>query len=324
MAPTRIEIERVLCPTDFSYLSTRALDHAAAIGRWFEARVEVLHVIPFVIPAGTGDMPYFPAPAAATPKVRESELRELQQFVSAAVRAGAAVETELREGSPAREIVRWAEERSADLLVMGTHGRSGLERLLLGSVAEEVLRHAPCPVLTVCHGEAPAGPALFRRIICATDLSEASAHTIGVALSLAEENQAALTLVHVLEGLVAASYVAPVPLGVPHEGSQREGLERDALTRLRAAAPDEARTWCQVTEKVRAGCAHQQILRLAAEKKADLIVVGTHGRGPLEQMFFGSTSRHVVRGAACPVLSVPAAKPAGASGREAAVLTASS
>jgi nucleotide-binding universal stress UspA family protein len=111
---------------------------------------------------------------------------------------------------------------------------------------------------------------------------------------------------------------------VPHEGPRREELEKDALARLRAAAPDEARTWCQVTEKVRAGCAHEEILRLAAEKKADLIVVGSHGRGPLERMFFGSTSRHVVRGAACPVLSVPAAKPARVSGHEAAALGASS
>lgn len=320
MAPARIQVRIVLCPTDFSDYSARALRHATFLSRWFESRLSVLHVIPYVIPAGVGDMPYLPAPRTSSAAVRENELRELRRFAALAEEEGATVEAEIREGDPAHEISTWTAESPAGLVVMGTHGRTGLERLLLGSVTEEVLRRAACPVLTVAR-TTDRQPGVFRRILCATDLRDVSANTIDFALSLAEEGESELVLVHVLEGLEPA-FGQPVPLGVPLDGPRPADFEGDALQRLRKAVPKDARAFCHVEEVVVAGRARDEILRLAAERNADLVVVGAQWHHPVDRVFFGSTSRHVVRNARCPVLSVPGTQRARSQGREAAATPA--
>jgi nucleotide-binding universal stress UspA family protein len=190
----RIQIERILCPTDFSEFSVRALRHATALARRFGARLTVLHVIPQWVPY-THAPAYFPGPMLANPALCRHVEQDVREFAAPAIEAGVPVETMLREAEPWREIQAVAEELPADLVVMGTHGRGGFEQLLLGAVAEKVLRRAPCPVLTVCHEEGRTweAPGLIRRILCATDLSEASGPTIRYALSLAEEYEAAVT-----------------------------------------------------------------------------------------------------------------------------------
>jgi nucleotide-binding universal stress UspA family protein len=316
MAPTRTSIERILCPVDFSEFSARALERAVLLARWFEARVEVLHVIPFVVPAGAG-LPYFPAPVESTKSLRDQSRKELEKFVEPFLNDGAAVELKVLEGDPWRIIRDEAEALPADLLVMGTHGRGGFEHLLLGSVTEKVMRRAPCPVLTVGrvapHGT--RGP-LFRNIVCASDLTESSARTVDTALSLAEENAAHLTLLHVVDTLPGEGG-ARLYLAVPEIGPLRRDLVAAARERLRQAVPDEARDFCDVSERVETGSAWGEILRVAEEVGADLIVMGEHVHGPIGRAFFGSTSSHVVRQATCPVLVVREARKT--PGREEAV-----
>jgi nucleotide-binding universal stress UspA family protein len=171
---------------------------------------------------------------------------------------------------------------------MGTHGRSGLKRLVLGSVTEAVLRNAPAPVLTV-HRDVAHRKGLFRRIICATDVSENTARTIAVAMALADEGANRLTVLNVIE-----------------EGkeSSRGDLERAALSALQRLIPDEARNSYRIEEHVAFGQADREILRIAAEEDADLVVMGTHRHAALGPLF-GSAVRGVVRDAACPVLLVP-------------------
>lgn len=303
MAPTRIEMDRILCPVDFSEFSTRALERAVRLGKWFDARVEVLHVIPFSMPPGAG-LPYLAIPLEATRAQRERAIRDVGDLVAPYLGEGVPIETKVLEGDPWRVIRDEAEAIPADLLVMGTHGRSGFEHLLLGSVTEKVLRRAPCPVITV--GEVPphprAGPP-FRRILCAADLTHASEHTLDVALSLASENDAAVTLLHVVEALPAQTG-SRLYLAVPEIGPLRHELMGQAKAQLHKAVPDEARDFCAVTERVEAGAAWSEILRVAEELDADLIVMGAHTRGAVGRMFFGSTSSHVVRRAACPVLVI--------------------
>ena len=201
MAPIRIDMKRILCPVDFSEFSLRALERAAPLADWFDAEVVALHVIPFLTPPGPG-LPYFPAPLQTTKEQEAQAERDLKDLVAPFVAEGVDVKTRVRRGDAWREILAEAEGLSADLVVMGTHGRSGFEHLLLGSVTEKVVRRATCPVLTVSNLPAPprVGP-LFRRVLCAADLTEASAHTIDFALALAEENQADVTLLHVIEEL---------------------------------------------------------------------------------------------------------------------------
>jgi nucleotide-binding universal stress UspA family protein len=309
MAPARIDIERILCPVDFSEFSSRALERAVRLGNWFEARVEALHVIPFVMPAGAG-LPYFPAPVAATAAQREQAGRDLDRFVEPFLGEGVAIETRVREGDPWRVIREEAEALPADLVVMGTHGRGGFEHLLLGSVTEKVLRKVSCPVLTVGNvSPHPRKGPLFRRILCAADLSAASEHSLDMALSLAGENDARITLLHVVES-VPGETGARLYLAVPEIGPLRHELMEQARARLREAVPDTARDFCDVGERVEAGTAWREILRVAEEMDADLIVMGAHARGPIGRVIFGSTANHVVRQAACPVLVVRETKSA--------------
>lgn len=299
----RIRIERILCPTDFSVFSTRALRHAAALARRFEARLTVLHVIPQWIPYTHGPA-YFPAPMLANPSLCRHVEEDLREFAAPAIDAGVPVETMMREAEPWREIQAIAEELPADLLVMGTHGRGGFEQLLLGAVAEKVLHRAPCPVLTVCHEEGRTweAPGLIRRILCATDLSESSSATVRYALSLAAEYQASLTLLHVLEGVPASDN--PAYKELPETAALLHQIEGVAREQLHRAVPDDARDWCDVTERIGLGRAHREVLRVAAEESADLIVMGARRHGLLARTVMGSSSHHVVREASCPVLTV--------------------
>jgi nucleotide-binding universal stress UspA family protein len=301
---TMIEIARILCPVDFSEFSRHAVDHALAIAHWYGARVTALHVIPPVataIPAG--DAGIYP-PLVLTP----DELRRLQTELAAFVGGGAGeppVEALVVAGRITSEIVRLAREMPADLLVMGTHGRSGFERLLLGSATEKMLRKAPCPLLTVprrAPDAVPAGGALFTRILCAVDFSPSSLQALALAESLAKEADAELTVLHVLEPV---SFVEPVTMG----GSGAPPIDPDAPTaarrRLSGVVSSEARTFSHLSEVVTSGKPYREILREAADRRSELIVLGAHGGG-LGVAAFGSTTNHVVRDATCPVLSVRA------------------
>jgi nucleotide-binding universal stress UspA family protein len=227
---------------------------------------------------------------------------ELQRFAKPAADAGLETRVRLLEGNATRSILEEARDAGADLIVLGTHGREGFERLVLGSVAEKVLRQAACPVLTVGQPAAgpPPGPPLYGRILCAVDFSRCSLRALDYALSLAQEAKALLHVLHVLEWAPdqgIREHAAPDPgLG--------DFLVREATQRLREAIPEEARDWCRPEEIVSTGKPYAAILREAREKGSELIVMGVRGRGALDLALFGSTTHHVVRQAPCPVLTI--------------------
>jgi nucleotide-binding universal stress UspA family protein len=295
-----LPIEKILCPTDFSVFSSRSLRHAVSLARQFGAGLKVAHVIPGMSPhAAPGLHPTF---ITTDPRTRELAETELKSFVAPAVEARIPVETEVREGDAWRAILAMAQELPADLVVMGTHGRGGFERLVLGSVAEKLLHRLPCPILTVCHEEGKTweAPGLVQRILCATDLSTSSANTVAAALSLAAKNQARATLLHVIEELPLMGETAFFAEGAAY----RKQLERKAAQDLHEAAQKaEAQFGVEVDEWVGSGPAHKEILRMATEERADLIVLGP-GHGALDHFLFGSHAQQVVRQATCPVLIV--------------------
>lgn len=299
-----ITIRRILCPCDFSEFSARALRHAAALAKWYEASLTCLHVYPWA-PVPPTKLPTVTGLPRLTPEIRETVLGELRSFVEPARAAGIPVEVAVAEGEPVHEIVGQANR--ADLVVLGTHGRGGFERLMLGSVAEKVLRKSPCPVLTVprqAPGEAPREAPAFRHILCPLDFSGASLRALEYALSLAKEADARLTLLHVIESL---------PEEEPPENLRfdvlgyRDYLRRAAGDRLLGLIPEGAREWCRPEVVVAPGKAYRGILNTAAARHADLIVMGVAGHGTLDSLLFGSTTQYVVRAAACPVLSIRAA-----------------
>jgi nucleotide-binding universal stress UspA family protein len=296
-----ISINRILCPVDFSDASRVALEHAAALARWYDALLTALHVVPLVPTTLT----FPPAISAATmePVSPEFLRDELRRFV-APVAETVPVDTVVVSGEPARAVIEKAWALESDLLVLGTHGRSGFERFVLGSVTEKVLRRATCPVLTVPPAVADrptAGRPPYKRILCPVDFSATADRALRYACSLAEEAKARLTVLHVLEWFPDQEIREHRHFDVPE---YRRFLEEDARRRLADAIPEDARTWCEPAEKVGCGKAWREILRVAADETSDAIVMGVHGRGAFDLALFGSTTNHVVRQAHCPVLTV--------------------
>jgi nucleotide-binding universal stress UspA family protein len=299
-----IQIKRILCAVDFSDFSRRALDHALAVARTYGAGVTALHVLP-AAPALTAVPYYFGAeiaPIALPPIDLGQVTAELQRFIETEQVPGIRVETLVTEALDThREILVQADRLQADLIVLGTHGRSGFERLYLGSVTEKVLRKAHSPVMTVppkVPDAMPPGPAAFTRILCALDFSDSSRLALDYALSLAQENKAALTLTHVIETHpLYADFAPPVTLDL-------DAWTRDARARLHAMVPGAARTSCNIAEIVHEGKPYREILQLAKTLDVDLIVLGVRGRGAADMFFFGSTTHHVIREARCAVLTL--------------------
>jgi len=290
-----ITINRILCPTDFSELSRSALRHAVALARWYESEITLLYVAPAAIAAA--EVSYVPT-AWVSPETREKLRRDLHAFAEAARAEGLPVRVDIAEGNPALEILDTARSEAFDLIVMGTHGRHGLESWVLGSVTEAVLRSSPCPVLTVAPRTRPAPTARFDTILCPVDFSPTSAVTAHEASLLAAETEARLVLFHVIERVGGPP--GPVPAGFDRKAYRAEAEDnvRRRLRRLRAPGSDaeEAVAW---------GWPDREILRVAREQPIGLIVMGAHG-GPMDSILFGSTAHKVVRRASCPVLVVPA------------------
>jgi nucleotide-binding universal stress UspA family protein len=215
----------------------------------------------------------------------------------------------LVEGDPSGEILRQARAVRADLIVMGTHGRRGFERWMLGSVAERVVHKARCAVLTVPRPPkgAPTPPGrLYETILCAADLAGSQA-TLEAAFSIARSSGARLTLLHVLEDLRPYESAARVAhLDWP---ALLEGLEGDARDRLLTAATREPVGGGPVDVVVATGKPYREIVKLADTSGASLIVMGIHGRAPLDGLFLGATALHVLRQAGCPVLTVRRPEP---------------
>jgi len=303
-----IQIQRILCPIDFSDCSRRALDHAVALAKWYDATLTVFHVCaPVPVSAYATVASTIPASQVGGENVNDVRAA-MQTFAAIEDGARVPVAFEIGKGDAAREIVAVANAVETDLIVLGTHGRSGFERFVLGSVTEKVLRKAGCPVLTVPPRltDAASSPSVtFKRILCAIDFSDCSMRGLEYATSLAQEANAQLTVLYVVEPLpsVPADYESAVaglkPLKEYVAAAADEGREL-----LRHAIPDDVRSYCQVETIQKIGKPYREILQLATEQASDLIVIGVHGRGVVDLMFFGSTAQHVVRQAHCPVLTL--------------------
>jgi len=293
-----IDIKRILCPIDFSDGSRHALQHAVTLAQWYGARITVLHVTElFPMPAV---LPGNPSPVIGPYISRDVVTASIKEFTDGLQGRGVPLEISLVEGAVVQSIVATAAELPADLIVLGTHGRSGVEHLLLGSVTEKVLRKADCPVLVVPPAVTSDQPAVrVDRILCPVDFAPSSMKALTYALSLAQEAGATLTLLHVLEPI--PDEVAAPPFDIL---AHQRAREAEAQARLRAAIPDEARDWCQPVEVIASGKPYREIIRVAEETRSGLIVMGSGGHNVFERMFVGSTANHVVRRAPCPVLTL--------------------
>ena len=291
-----LKIERILCPVDFSEFSTKAYQYAYSLSQHYEAKLFVEHVIePLAV-----TFPYdgFTEVLDRIYKDLGSAARHrLQELVENHGPKGFQPEMIVHWGLIANAILLFAEQKAADLIVMGTHGRQGLDRLTVGSVTEKVLRKSRCPVLAVrkpAHDFVQPGqdsPVALRKILFCTDFSENSDLALDYALSLAAEYSSELTLLHVMEDVPASSDVTTATA--------------DLVRRLDEPIPPEVRKWCTIRSAVRIGKPYQQIVQMAMEGQIDVVVIGVRGRNALDLAVFGSTTQRVIQLGTCPVLVVP-------------------
>jgi nucleotide-binding universal stress UspA family protein len=296
--------KRILCPVDFSVESSHAIEQASTIARWYGAAVTALHV------CGPAFGPRVGPPDSSRPDDREMvRLRgEIAAHFETATRAGVHVDAVIDVGQPDSCILDRARAWPADLIVMGTHGAGGFEHLVLGSIAEKVLRRAVCPVLTVPPHANRTSFLPFKRVLCAVDFSEWSLRALEFGRSLALESSAAMTAMTVIEW----PWPEPPPPDFaelpPQQAAAlreyRRYVETGAARRLTTLAAESVSAGTALDVRVDHGKSHVEILRCAADIGADLIVMGVHGRKQIDLEIFGSTTNQVVRQATCPVLTL--------------------
>jgi len=211
--------------------------------------------------------------------------------------AGVRSEISICVGDVYDEIKRAIEMEKPELVVMGTHGRRGVERWFMGSTTEKLMRHSPVPLLTIsASGELPPAQR-FRRIVVTTDFSEGTPDALAHAFSVAQENEAEITLLHVVHDIAADV-----------SGKYRESILKGVEKQLQNLIPAEARNWCEVNTRVETGVPYRIILRTLEDEKVDLLVMNIHGKGMLDRALLGSTAERVVRAASCPVMLIPPMK----------------
>jgi nucleotide-binding universal stress UspA family protein len=305
-----IEVSRILCPVDFSECSHRALETAVVIARWYNSTLTVFHAygppVPPVLDAANPGLGLWTSSAIPLADVREQVTGDLRRFAESVDTESLSVRFEVAGCAPVAGILAVADAWQPDMIVMGTHGRSGFDRLVLGSVTEKILRKVSCAVMTVppAMPERPSGPPMpFKRILCPIDFSGPSNSACRHALSLAQEADAQLLLMHVVE-LLPHWDRAPFDFSV-----YEKVLTAEACGTLQQMIPAQARTWCTPEVLVTKGSAYREILRIAHEQDADVIVMGVHGRNPIDFRVFGSTTHHVIREAHCPVLTLRRSDP---------------
>jgi nucleotide-binding universal stress UspA family protein len=293
-----VRIEKILCPVDFFPASLRAADFAVLLGKNCGAKVLFFHVNP----VSPGTYEYAIAVPGAVRPDEESSAQEVNQLVTRARESGVAAEGKLRPGDVYDEIKQAIRVISPDLIVMGTHGRRGVERWFMGSTTEKLLRHSAVPILTISTAEElPLTTARFRRILVTTDFSEGATDTLAYALSLAEQNGSQITLLHVVDKIIEG---VAVDLSGWYQKPSVEGVQKQ----LEDLVPADARSRCDVVTRIGTGVPYRVILGFLEDEKVDLVVMSIHGKGLVDRALLGSTAERVVRGASCPVLLIPPMK----------------
>ncbi len=289
----QIQLKNILYATDFSPAADAAFPYAAEFARRFGAKFYAVH-------ARTPENYVLAAPETwpSTNKEYEKQESELRQVLRNDLPH---IETDVvtAEGGVWPVLKSVIDEKEIDLLVLGTHGRTGIEKFFLGSVAEDIVRRVPCPVLTVGpHSpSAPPREGRFREILYATDFSQESLAAAPYATSLAQEHQAHLTLLHVIQKSGAPDCIRP------------DELEAHAVERMQSIVPENAGLWCKPRYVAKEGEPAEMILNVAKNRKSDLIVLGV--RKP-QGIPGGAThlpmavAHKVIAHAVCPVLTVRA------------------
>jgi nucleotide-binding universal stress UspA family protein len=296
-----MQFKGIICATDFSDFSNRTIPYGVALAREFEAKLYVCHVIDLSSVAIYGEFQL--DPVGLQNRIMKDANEQLEGLIG---KQQVEWEPLITVGHTADEISRLVEEKGVDLVITATRGRSGLKRLILGSVTERLMRTLTCPLLVV---PSPAKDFIspedkevnIEKILVGCDFSADSDLAFQYGLSLAQEFQSELYLAHVIETPATSDFNKP-------ESSLAEGIQQEIhgriTNKLMGMVPEEARNWCTPETSVLGGHPYEEIVRYAEQEHASMIVLGARGHGLVKSLLLGSTTDRVVRRAPCPVLSV--------------------
>lgn len=288
-AKTRLVLNNILFATDFSEASRNALPFATALARRYESTVFIANVLE-EIPVPSVPMDYLP------PEIEREQAtaaKRIDEFLKNDCLRDLKTEVVIEPGFIWPVLAKTVLDRKIDLMVLGTHGRGAIRRILLGSVAEEICRHAPCPVITVGPHVRPIADDFDRvdKILFATDFSEGSTHALYYALAFVEEHDARLILLHVV-------HPPALPLDVTDQ------MIAESEKKLRGLIRPEAVPAKRPMFVTLVGNPVDQILALADREKVNLIVMGMHKAGAFASHWPFEVAAEVLARAQCPVLSV--------------------
>ena len=277
----------ILCPTDFSEPATLALRYGKHLADCFDARLVVLYADPFSPP------PYFTAGevedlAKTIERIKGEAHQYLTRYVTEHIGGSGKVEGVVAENQTVPAILLTAEEKKAGMIIMGTHGRSGINRLTLGSVTEKVLHETDRPVLTVREKKGAAEPSKVsvQQVLCPINYSEVAHKALEHAVEMSRCFKAELLVLHVIES------------------QSTDVKDEDEHHHLCAWVPDGIRSRCSLREIVRRGDAAEQIIEAATSAGCDMIVLGAQHKRFHDTTVLGTTTLRVTRHAPCPVLTV--------------------
>ena len=298
-----MRIRRILYPTDFSDTAKQALRHALFLAEQFEAELHMLHAIILHESDPRDPDGHFPEPSEILNQlfqIADSEMAEIVRQNES--KTFTLQEAKVRGYSAGEVILQYVDEHDIDLVVMGTHGRRGPARLFLGSVAEEVVRHAQCPVLTLREQETPDSIEAVQRILVPVDFSPYSKEALSYAKEVAALYGAGLQVLHTIEEPAYPYFYTPGGTFSPVE--QLEALREKAESALDELLKETAGPAVPAERYVATGRPASEIARFAEERDSDMVVIATHGLTGLERLLVGSTAEQVVRLAPCPVFTV--------------------
>ena len=296
-------ITRVLLATDFSHCAAQALSHAIAMASSWKAELRILHVLEFM----PGMNPEYPVNHMYLEQLRKEAVRHMTEMENDATQAGLVIRTSIDIGIPSQRIHAVAAESGASVIVMGTHGRSGLEHILVGSTAERVVSTAPCPVLTVkANRHAPSQAAnpvnglRFQRLLIPVDFSASSLDALEYGVHLAKHVGSTITILHALEPV---AFALDFTLASSVDWRRQKAYAEGRLEILCAICTSNGVTAEHV---LNAGVPADSIRHYAERQQPDLMIMGTHGRRGVSRLLSGSVAAAMVRLSPCPVLTMRA------------------
>jgi nucleotide-binding universal stress UspA family protein len=295
------KLATIVVATDFSPTAALALERAKELAREHGARIVLAHAITLQ-PFAAGGPELGTLPRDFEYQVREASVKRLNGLAEEIRSDGIEVEAKVHSGLPAATAIAVAEEASAELMVIGTRGLSGFKHLVLGSTAEEIIRHAPCPVLTVHPGDAHALDRL-ETVLLPTDFSEDAVRAAQEVTHLFRKQASSARIMLVHAGQLPP-LVQPILEELSFEPFTIEDLAASARERLEAEADAIRAAGFEVEIVVRVGDPAAVITDLVSTSGSSLVAMGTRGHSGLKHLVLGSTAERVVQHAGCPVLTV--------------------